>query len=470
MRSEKVSGDREVQILIALATDQAVLAKVEGRWTKHALRSEEANVIAGWCVTYFRKYGRPVGKDILRYLERYSAKPGAIPTVPRLVADHYEAIEAGSQIASDYMVDLIGEYRDLVTITRECDLAKAEAEAGNTDKARERLHNVGSCKLGPGTAIDLFTSQEAVFSSFEEGGGAELFRYPDGVGRFFSGVGALERDSFLAFLAPVKSGKTFWLMDMAWRAIKARNRVAFFQVGDLSERQIKQRFLIMNAGWPYRSRSWPAKVRYPVEIEKPKKKGEHAKVKHEVKTFDKPLDRNKAWAACESLMNEEVRSKQVYFRMGVYPNFSMSVDDLKSQLKEWEHDGWSPDVVVVDYADLLLPPHDKARLKGWEQVDIVWRQLRALSQERHCMLLTATQSNAAGFRKETLDRTNFSGSARTLAHATGVVGINAVGPEKDKGICRLNWIALREGDFSSWRCVHVAQCLSLCNPCVLSVW
>ena len=42
--------------------------------------------------------------------------------------------------------------------------------------------------------------------------------------------------------------------------------------------------------------------------------------------------------------------------------------------------------------------------------------------------------------------------------------------EKKLGVYRLNWVLLREGYYVESRCVTVAGCLEIANPCMLSAW
>ena len=63
---------------------------------------------------------------------------------------------------------------------------------------------------------------------------------------------------------------------------------------------------------------------------------------------------------------------------------------------------------------------------------------------------------------------NFSDDRRKIDSVTGMIGINQSEAEKKRGIMRLNWIALRDGEFHSGKCVHVAGCMALANPAIKS--
>ena len=121
-------------------------------------------------------------------------------------------------------------------------------------------------------------------------------------------------------------------------------------------------------------------------------------------------------------------------------------------------------MIVIDYADILAPPHGVADTR--DQINSTWKQLRALSQSTHSLVVTATQADANSYNANTIGRSNFSEDKRKLAHVTGLVGLNANSDEKECGILRLNWIVLRESAFTETQCVHVAGCLEIGNPAI----
>jgi replicative DNA helicase len=137
-------------------------------------------------------------------------------------------------------------------------------------------------------------------------------------------------------------------------------------------------------------------------------------------------------------------------------------------LQTYERSGWVPDIVVIDYADILAPPAGVADNR--EQINHAWKQMRSLSQEFHCLVVTATQSDAASYNQWILNRRNFTDDKRKLAHVTSMLGINQTEEEKEFGIFRYNFIASREQKYKETKCVYLASCLSIANIAVRSSW
>ena len=120
-----------------------------------------------------------------------------------------------------------------------------------------------------------------------------------------------------------------------------------------------------------------------------------------------------------------------------------------------------PDVIIIDYADILAPEPNTGQLNIRDQINSTWKALRRLSQEKHCLVIAPTQADAASYNQTLLDLRNFSEDKRKLSHVTGMLGLNQTKEEKGRGIMRLNWIVLREDNFQTDRCLYVGQCLTL---------
>lgn len=122
----------------------------------------------------------------------------------------------------------------------------------------------------------------------------------------------------------------------------------------------------------------------------------------------------------------------------------------------------------IDYADILMPINGAAESR--DQINATWKQMRRMSQERHCLVLTATQTDADSYDTNLIRRRNFSEDKRKFSHVTGMFAINQNEKEKKLGIQRLNWIVLREGEFSEEKTINIAGSLAIANPMIKSCW
>lgn len=465
MKIERKKFDEERSILIGIIVDKTVLGRIAGKWERNMFRSPWANRICQWCVQYFNKYNKAPGSHIQSIFETYAGKEkykDEIEIIGRFLStlnNQYKRL--GKESNSDYVIDLAGRYFTQVKLERLADHIDGNIANDKVKLAEEAVLNFRKIEMGTGESIFVFEDKDHIREAFEQEHQA-LIKFKEGLGVFFSD--RLERDGFIAFQGPEKRGKSFWLLEMAFTAVEQRRKVAFFECGDLSKHQIMRRFMVRVAKRPLR----PQIIKYPTKIRLVKREGLDPKSIVSVKRMvcKHGLSWKEAYRHCRHLTSQ--RGMKSLLRLSVHHNDSINVDGIRSTLDEWSIDGWIPDVVIIDYADILNM--DFPGLEGRDRIDKTWKQMRRLSQERHCLVLTATQASAQSYDAKTQSKRHFSEDKRKHAHVTGMVGLNQTVEEKEKNIMRLNWIDLREAWYSERKCCFVAVCPELANMSIKSIF
>jgi hypothetical protein len=470
MKVERISGNVERQVLIGMIVDDAVCLRIAAKWEGEMFRSTWANIVGGWSVRYCNRYGKAPKAHLQGLFEAWVEKVTDKETVALIerfldgLSGEYETL--AREINSAYVIDLAAKHFTQIRLKQMVDRAEEDMEQGRLEEAVQGVNGFRPVELGAGESIDVLNSPTVLQQVFDDLA-RDLVIYPGALGHFFSNQ--LGRESFVAFLGPEKVGKTFWLMDAGWRAALQRRKVAWFAAGDMTERQMMQRFAIRAAMHPLRSKDWPCEIGYPLAVRRNPQEPARLQVRKEMRRFERPLVWGEAWRAMQEILQYRIRGKIPYLRLLTYPNSSLSVKGIEAHLERWAKEGWVPDVVITDYADIL--DEESGMPKGYDRrhkIDASWRLQRALSEKYHCLYLTATQSDTDSYTREILGRSNFSESKTKLAHVTGMVGINQIASEKEKELYRLNWVELREGAFSERYTVGVAAALGFSNPAVKS--
>lgn len=462
MKVQTRDGKKERLILTGMIVDPVVCGRVAARWVKGEglFRSKWANLIGGWCVDFYRKYDTPPQGSIESIFESWAdaaeRDENTVTLVERFLghlSDGYE--EASEDINPDYVVDTAGEYFNQVRLEKLSEQIKGDIESGSPSDAIDRVTKWSHVEIGGGTGVDVLNDADAIREAFEHKGDP-LVTYPGALGEFFDDD--LGRDTFVAFLGATGRGKSWWLLDIAWEAMRQRRKVAFFEVGDMSQAQLIRRLSVRAAKHPQK----PCTVKYPVDLYV--EDGE-AEAEFGERVFEKPLDWRKAYKAVQKHAKGKGKDR---LRLSVHPNSSLTVAGMNSILLMWEREGWVPDVIVVDYADILAPPSGVAETR--DQINATWKQLRALSQKLHCCVVTATQSDANSYNATLMNRSNFSEDRRKMDHVTGMIGINMTDEEKEDGIYRLNWLKRRDAEYVENKCVYTAGALSIGRPVMKSAF
>ena len=499
----------ERKIIIGLIVSTDFLQQVRHMWDAHLLESVTARRMAGWCWEYFERYNRApmqdiegifyaklkdggVGKDVAEEIEQ--------DILPKLSE---EFAEGGFNL--QYTLDETYKYLRERRVLRHAERLEGLLAEGEVDEAEKT-----ACEYHPimnGSETELILNSEVVLKRVElafDEASDPLIQYDGRMGEFFGHQ--LTRASLVAFLAPEKRGKTFWMLDMAMKACKQGKRVAFFQAGDLTEGQLLKRVAIYLARRSDRER-------YCVGHYEPVRDCVHNQTDtcrrecrvcsfgvfegrdiNEIRTevqMDELIDayeNNKEYVRCtrckeydknnwgavwlqwvdgvDPLTKEEATKKIHSFfintprhmRLSTHANNTLSIAQIRATLGVWEKaDGFIPDIIVVDYADLLVP---EVRMEFRHQQNEIWKGLRRLSQEKgQPLVITATQADAESYKQGRLRLSNFSEDKRKYSHATAFYGLNQDprGREKRIGLMRINELLLREDDYDTGRDVYVLQ-------------
>lgn len=462
MKISRISGQEERAVLCGLIVDPVVLGRVSAKWRGRMFEARWSNLIAKWCIEYFQQYGKAPRKHIQGLFASWASAnendKDTVALVERYLGslnDEYSALARESN--SDYVTDLAGKHFTRVALRRLFEEGMGDIDAGDVKAAQKRVTEFSVLEMGAESPVNVLQDKVAVQEALEEDTEG-LIEFPGALGQFFANY--FQREGFIALQGPDKVGKSFWLEEIAWRGVLQRRKVAYFSVGDLSQRQMMRRFIARAARRPVKA----GEYWFPLAIRK--RDGKNAEVRRERRVARERMDWREAMRAFNEVVNK-TRTSHPLLKLSTYAMGKATVPAIEAELDEWEREGWVPDVVVIDYADILEETEGDDERGRTNQK---WKRLRGLSQTRHILLVTATQSDADAYTAHIQRKSNFSDDKRKLAHVTGFIGINQNDDEKKLGVQRLNWIVLREGSFHESTCVYVAGSFAMASAAIRSCW
>lgn len=110
--------------------------------------------------------------------------------------------------------------------------------------------------------------------------------------------------------------------------------------------------------------------------------------------------------------------------------------------------GWKPDVLIIDYLNLLKPNASSSRADStmYEDGKVVSEELRAMSYHLQIPVLTAVQCNSSGFNTADIGMQNIAES-RGIAHtADFIAGLYQTEDEQMDGVFHMKILKSRLGD------------------------
>lgn len=316
----------------------------------------------------------------------------------------------------------------------------------------------------------------------------------------------LTRDSFIGVMAPEKRGKSWWLFEFALRAFICRNNVVLFQVGDMSEDQGIRRLYHRFSGKPLHDYQlgeclfpvWDCEDNQSQECNLTFCQNSIKLLDHDDKIplFEDASKKYKPCTMCKEkehsfpkttwfkreLLTEVLSDKDVdrishnvdwqtrgrEFRMSTHPNNTLTVSGINILLKQWKKEGWVPDVIVIDYADILASEGGFKEFRHGENEK--WKALRKLSQVYNCLVVTATQTDAGSYKDEDITLMNYSEEKRKYSHVTCMLAINQSEKDKKSSVQRISTLLLRDGNFDPHKQILVLQALTIGAVIIDSEW
>lgn len=458
MRIREIDSSVRKSVLTGLIVSDQFLGVAAKSLDLDLLDEGPFRQIAQWCFDYHRKYKKAPKRQIESVYEAWIAKekqpPRTANTIRDLLTELSDRYKSNGDLNLPFMLDQLEELIATRKLTRLRDSIEEALLRGRVREADAEVHRYKACPIGRNAGSDPLNEKafwRRVFASPLE----PLFTFPGEAGRFLNR--AFIREGLVGIQAPEKRGKTYWCMELMFRALQHRRRVAFFSMGDLSEEEVGLRLGSRLEAKPI----WDDQCG---TIEIPKRiygSSEDVQVEYRRKRCKSTISYYGALKACRRFMRGcGIRSGSTYLRISCHPTSSTSVRDIEGILDGWqvEHE-FIPDVVIVDYADILAPEDSRLQLR--DQINETWSALRRLSQQRRCLVIAPTQANRRAYEAEIQTMKYASEDKRKNAHVTGMLGLNQTPEQRIRGIMRLNWLLLRGAPYSERQCLHVGECRAL---------
>lgn len=451
MKREKLNTLNEKDIIYQLIVSDKFCREIIPVLNPKLLEVVYVRTIAIWIKEYFEKFKEAPKKNIIKLYRAHveelndeSLQDNILTFIERLDKD-YDSIKITNE---DFAIQNAIKYLRMRSLKNFSEDIDSYIESGDLEKAENRVTKFRKVEVASGEGVSLLEDSDIITESFTEEQDL-LFAYPGDFGRL---IGDIHREDFIAFLAPMKAGKTYQLVDFGIEALKNNLKVVMYSLEMSRANMIKRVWTALSG-----------QITKDIEIEVPYFEEDGDKWRIEKKVVNK-----KASSVLE--VQKKQRSLKRLFRGGAFriyaePAYSMTVESLENKLDDLAYEGFYPDVIIIDYADIMAPS-DKNEYR--QQIDGIWKRLRALAQKRKAVVVTASQTNRGALSRE-VEAEDTSEDIRKLAHVTSMVAISKTKYCKQNKLAIYSQLAIREGE-PEMRKVVATQNLALGRPMIDSHW
>ncbi len=408
-------------------------------------QSKYAKIISKWCLAYFDQYGNTPKETIKGIFE---SKRGQLDdTTLELIDSFLGSISedfSRDKFNYKFVLDEAEIYLKKRNINALSSLVDGLASQNEIKEAEAEIANFYNISRPESKGISLFKDAEAVYKLLSRRDKDELFRFKGKLGEV---VDPCCRGEFLAFFAPEKRGKSWWLQETAMTAITKGNNIAFFSL-EMDEAKMINRFAQYFTGRP-------TKKKY-IGCDIPYLSGNEIKYTKSKKGLLTPRH------AMEKLKDTKLLTRGSELTLICWPSDTKTVNDIKFQLDVWKrYDNFIPDVIIVDYADLLAPTD--RRMEYRHQIDSIWKGLKKLAQETHCFVATASQT-AKDTQKKRIRKDSASEDKRKTSHPDRILALNQLNDDAENLIMRVSILFDRHDSDQAGKEVIVLQQLAIGKP------
>ena len=126
-----------------------------------------------------------------------------------------------------------------------------------------------------------------------------------------------------------------------------------------------------------------------------------------------------------------------------FPTGSLTINGLRAFLDTLESSGFIPDLLLVDYADIMKLPGDQNYRIALGQI---YKELRGIAVERNIAVVTVSQSNRAGKKAKKIAEDNVAEDWSKVATTDTIITYNQTDAEASLGLARLYVSNTRVGE------------------------
>ena len=212
MKREKLNTLNERDLLIGIIVSDKFCREITPVLNPRLLQVEYARIIAGWVKEFYNNFKRAPEKDILK-LYRAKCEEISDEALQDNVLTFIQRLDKDYDSVSQFNVDFA--LQEAVNYLKKLQLQNLNADidayltSGDVSKAENLITKFRGVEKESGKSVSVLGNADALVSSFTKEDDL-LFEFK---GAYGSVIGKVHREDFIAFLAPMKRGKTWALID-----------------------------------------------------------------------------------------------------------------------------------------------------------------------------------------------------------------------------------------------------------------
>jgi len=500
IRRREVKTDIEGKLLTGLVVSTRFCREILPLINLAHLQSEHSRIVTKWVKGYWEKFHEAPGSTIQDIYEiekdrlRDEATGELVRTFLANISAKYE--QAGEPFNDAYHVEqslaYLNERSDIVMSNR-IQAAYASGrpeEAGRAISEHRQVQKVLSRWVNPFDADYAEKVYDAKFGDERDEDKEDfLFKFPGILGDF---LGPFERGWLIAWMGPLKRGKSWWLWETTMQLVMNRRNVIFItlEMDDkgVASRGYKRIMSLADKAGEFAFPVFDCKRnqdgtcdkrertnRFPLLLANGVKPKYDQSLAYRPCTVCRGQKGYKSDTWYEQVRRERITKKGLRaavegfrFQYGdrlwliSYPKFGANLSTVKRDIDElaYTHD-FRTDAIGLDYANILAPEDHSDTSDEQSQIDTTWKSLGKLADTEHALVYTGVHSTRETLEAKNTKAKHIGRDIRIGHHVDALYTLNQTDQEKLDGVMRVGIAAHRWREYSEIEHVKVLQQLSL---------
>jgi hypothetical protein len=506
LRKIPVNKEFEDEIVTLMIANTHYLREMYN-WYDPLFFSDYGKVVSKWVIEYWNAHRKAPGKTIkvIFSVEKEKLKPDLADNVATYLSGLSDDYEKVKEINVQYMADRTFAYFRKKELELRIEQISELLNTGKDDEAENTAN--GKSKLTRKLTRAKTLSRKEIVDVYEaRDAGVPTALKLSGV--FGQLIGELNRGWLVSIMAPAKRGKSFLLQEMAMQGARQGKNVVYINV-EMGEFDLFDRFTnqiaslpadtVGKIGVPAFDCVWNQHGKCPIpHLRKNKIELCTKQTGYEVPKWEEADPRYRTCTVCRddpkykknyvlaiwhipykggtsrtlpALLKSASSFRRQYgdrLRLLTYPTYSVSFSDVEKDVNRLIADSrFIPDIIILDYGDILKPERHYANERDRLSED--WKRMKGFAETNHVLWLTATQTNREGAGRTTITQKDIAEDWRKFTIVDLMIGIHQTPADKEKNLFRTSVLARRSGNFSGAQVVVLNQ-LDLGLPYIDSEW
>ena len=446
---EKIDLKDERDIIVGMSISDIFCSNIKRLITDYRLFQTSYNrKLIKWILEYYEKHNASPKESLreLFYFHRDELKDDEIDFMDDVITIVEKQISTAKKgFSTDFYLNKAEKYLSQQSLLKLSAELKVLATEGDIIGAENKISNYKKVKKDLGQGLDPLTDENIIERIFEMQS-SPLFTVPGVLGEAFTKI---FRGDLMGIAGVSKSGKSFMLLQFAKYAILDRLKVAYFTL-EMSNDQNSSRLFTNIVG----------KSLKPIE-----------------ETIVPYIENGKIY--CDyinknSITQLEIEKTRKSLDLAIGSGGLRFFDTSTSGCTLTEIEGtlvnlssfedWIPDVVIIDYADIL---ETESRYKdSWKAEDEKWvRMKREIAQKHNCFCISATQLNREALKANKTEVGHTAGSIGKFNHTSLWMSLTTSPQERKAGISRCT-VQGRHDEYDIIDEFIITRCLKIGRPII----